>query len=163
MNEGRSHSYIVALGSNMRVPGIGAPRQVLEHAFEAMEQAGLRISAASGVFDSAPLGPSLRRFANAVAEIETELDPPSLLATLQGIERQFGRRRRGQRWRARPLDLDIALWSGGLWVSPDLVIPHPLLRQRSFVLRPAARIAPLWRDPVSGLTLRQLAARLTSD
>ncbi len=75
------------------------------------------------------------------------------------IERVFGRDRRGQRWRSRTLDLDIVLWSGGTWYGPRLAIPHPLFRQRDFVLRPAAQIAPDWRDPVSGLTLRQLAAR----
>jgi 2-amino-4-hydroxy-6-hydroxymethyldihydropteridine diphosphokinase len=57
------------------------------------------------------------------------------------------------------LDLDIVLWSGGAWSSPDLTVPHIAFRERGFVLDPAAAIAPAWRDPVSGLTLRQLAAR----
>jgi 2-amino-4-hydroxy-6-hydroxymethyldihydropteridine diphosphokinase len=52
------------------------------------------------------------------------------------------------------------LWSGGIFAAPDLAIPHPLFRQRDFVLRPAAAIAPDWRDPVSNLSLRQLLARL---
>ena len=90
---------------------------------------------------------------------ETDLTPPDLLDVLQSVEADFGRRRRGARWRARPLDLDIILWSGGAWASPDLTIPHPLFRERDFVIGPAAQIAPQWRDPVTGLTLRQLAAR----
>jgi 2-amino-4-hydroxy-6-hydroxymethyldihydropteridine diphosphokinase len=60
------------------------------------------------------------------------------------------------------LDLDIVLWSGGAWASPGLTIPHPRFRTRQFVLGPAASIAPTWRDPLSGLTLRQLAYRLAA-
>jgi 2-amino-4-hydroxy-6-hydroxymethyldihydropteridine diphosphokinase len=58
------------------------------------------------------------------------------------------------------LDLDIVLWSGGPWASERLVIPHPEFRSRAFVLAPAAAVAPGWRDPVTGRTLRQLNARL---
>jgi 2-amino-4-hydroxy-6-hydroxymethyldihydropteridine diphosphokinase len=79
---------------------------------------------------------------------------------LQSIEARFGRRRRGQRWRARVLDLDIVLWSGGAWASPGLIVPHVAFRERLFVLGPAAKIAGDWRDPVTGLSLRQLLARL---
>ena len=69
------------------------------------------------------------------------------------------RERRGQRWGSRTLDLNIVLWGGGSWASKALSIPHPLFRGRHFVLRPAAQVAPTWRDPVTGLTLRQLAGR----
>ena len=83
-----------------------------------------------------------------------------MLAALKAIERQFGRRRGGQRWAARVLDLDIVLWSGGPWASPSLTVPHPEFRRRGFVLGPARAVAPDWRDPVTRLTLRQLYARL---
>ena len=59
------------------------------------------------------------------------------------------------------LDLDLVLWSGGCFAAPGLVIPHPLFRNRAFVLAPAVQIAPRWRDPVTGLSVRQLHARLT--
>ena len=59
------------------------------------------------------------------------------------------------------IDLDIVLWNGGRWHSRDLTIPHPAFRVREFVLAPAMAIARTWRDPVSGLTLAHLAARLT--
>lgn len=154
-----SQAYVLGLGSNMRVPGIGGPRAVIAAALIALEQEGLSLAAVSRIIDSAPVGPSQRRYANAAAVVETELAPPELLCRLQQIERAFGRNRRGQRWRARPLDLDIVAWDGGIWVSPGLVVPHPHFRERSFVLAPAAQIAPAWRDPLSGLTLRQLAAR----
>lgn len=145
----------------MRVPGVGGPRQVLAGAIAALGAEGLAIETVSPILDTAPLGPSRRRFANAAAIVTSDLGPLALLAVLQSIERAFGRRRRGVRWRARPLDLDIVLWSGGAWDGADLTIPHPAFRNRAFVLRPAAAIAPAWRDPPTRLTLRHLHARLT--
>jgi 2-amino-4-hydroxy-6-hydroxymethyldihydropteridine diphosphokinase len=153
--------YLIALGSNMRVPQVGGPRRVLEAALAALEAEGLEVEAVSSIVASAPLGPSRRRYANAAAVAATDLAPPDLLALLQRIERAFGRRRRGRNWRARPLDLDIVLWSDGAWQSVALTIPHPEFRSRSFVLVPAAAIAPDWRDPVTGQTLRRQRARLT--
>lgn len=110
---------------------------------------------------SRPLGPSLREYANSAAIVRTALEPPALLALLQQVESRFGRRRLGQPWRARTLDLDIVLWSGGCWADDALVIPHREMRNRAFVLRPAAAIAPRWRDPLTGLTLNHLLTRLT--
>jgi 2-amino-4-hydroxy-6-hydroxymethyldihydropteridine diphosphokinase len=115
--------------------------------------------AESPIIDSAPVGPSQRRYANAVAIIETRLAPSVLLAALKAIEHDLGRRR-GQRWAARVLDLDILLWSGGLWASPGLSVPHPALSQRRFVLGPLTQIAPRWRDPLTGLCMSHLKARL---
>jgi 2-amino-4-hydroxy-6-hydroxymethyldihydropteridine diphosphokinase len=93
--------------------------------------------------------------------VTTGLEPRALLALLKRVERAFGRQSGGQRWSSRVLDLDIVLWSGGCWSSPELTVPHREFRKRRFVLDPAVGIAPLWRDPVSGLTVRQLRARLT--
>ena len=119
------------------------------------------VFARSAIIGSMPLGPSLRRYANAAAIVSTALSPPALLTRLHDIEQHFGRIRRGQAWRSRTLDLDILLWSGGIWAGsdPHLSIPHPAFRIRSFVLSPAAMIAPDWRDPVTGLTIRQLQSR----
>jgi 2-amino-4-hydroxy-6-hydroxymethyldihydropteridine diphosphokinase len=105
------------------------------------------------------LGPAGRGFANAVALIESALDPPALLAALKQAERDFGRRS-GRRWGPRVLDLDIILWSEGAWESGGLVVPHPEYRRRRFVLEPLAEIAPGWRDPLSGATALQLLHRL---
>ena len=145
----------------MRVAGVGDPRRVLAAALAALEAAGLALEAVSPSIASDPLGPSLRRYANAAALVASDLDPPALLAVLQRIEHAFGRRRRGGRWRARPLDLDIVLWSGGTWLNAALIIPHPEFRHRAFVLGPASTAAPRWRDPITGLALRHLHARLT--
>ena len=136
------------------------PETAILAAAQALGETGWNVRAVSPVVRSAPVGPSQRRYANAAALIEGQRAPKEALMQLQEIERRFGRRRRGQRWRARPLDLDIVLWSGGAFASNELNIPHPLFRQRDFVLRPAMDIAPHWRDPVSGLTVRQLWAHL---
>lgn len=161
MSEASTHLYVLGLGSNMRVPGLGPPADVLNHVAARLPSYGVTLKAMSPIIRSRPVGPSQRTFANAAAVAETALEPHDLLATLKRLEHQYGRNRRGQRWRARPLDLDIVLWSGGLWASEGLSIPHPRFRRRDFVLGPAAAIAPGWRDPISGLTLAQLFARLT--
>ena len=113
----------------------------------------------SAVHTTVPLGPGTRSYANAVVQIETDRSPPALLAHLKSVEQAHGRRS-SRRWGDRSLDLDIVGWSGGLWASPELSIPHPAFRQRRFVLAPLVEIAPDWRDPVTHLTARQLLARL---
>lgn len=152
-------SYAIALGSNRRGRH-GGPTATVRAALSALDALG-GVVAASDIMFTRPVGPSLRRFANMVAIIESEAAPDVLLRQLKAIERGFGRRR-GQRWGARVIDLDIILWSGGAWASSGamnaLVIPHPRFRERDFVLRPLAQIAPTWRDPVSGRTIRHLVA-----
>lgn len=150
--------YLIALGSNVRHHRHGLPPAVLRAALADLAAGGIAVERASHVLSTAPLGPSPRRYANAAALVATDLDPAALLRRLKAIERRFGRRG-GRRWASRVLDLDIVLWSGGAWSEPGLIVPHVAFRERSFVLAPAAAIAPAWRDPVTGLTLRQLAAR----
>ena len=156
-----AHVYLIALGSNQRSPKHGSPRAVLAAAAARIGRRLGRVCAVSPVIDTAPVGPSLRRYANGALVLETELTPRKLLHKLLALETRFGRRRMGQRWRARVLDLDIVLWSGGIVTQPGLLISHPLFCTRDFVLGPAAKIAPRWRDPVTGLSLTHLHARLT--
>ena len=155
------HAYLIALGSNRRHVRFGAPEEIIDLAIWAIADALGDVLARSRTVSSAPVGPSQRRYANAAVLVESDLAPPEMLEDLQQIEMAMGRERRGQRWSARTLDLDIVLWSGGLFADENLQIPHPRFRQRSFVLEPAAKIAPAWRDPLTGLTLRQLAARFS--
>lgn len=153
--------YLIALGSNVGHHHHGPPPAVLRAALQALAASGLVVEAASPLIASAPLGPSRRRYANGAALATTPLDPPALLALLQQIEHDFGRNRRGQRWRARTLDLDIVLWSGGCWRQSHLIVPHRAFRERTFVLGPAATIAPDWRDPITNLRIKHLFSRLT--
>lgn len=152
-------SYLVALGSNRRHHLYGLPRDVVATAMEELAALGT-VTARSGVLSTAPMGPAQRRFANAACVVASEYDPPAMLAGLKRIEREFGRRS-GRRWGDRVLDCDIVLWSGGRWESEGLTIPHREFRTREFVLAPASAIVPGWRDPVTGLSVRQLHGRLT--
>ncbi|WP_374530358.1 2-amino-4-hydroxy-6-hydroxymethyldihydropteridine diphosphokinase [Novosphingobium sp.] len=153
--------YVIALGSNRRHHLYGDPRHVLSAALTALDANGIRVLAAAPAIPSAPIGPSRRRYANGAVLVESDLAPDELLAVLKAIERAFGRRRGGQRWSSRVLDLDIVLWEGGAWSSPGLTVPHVSFRERDFVLGPVSALAPLWRDPLTGLSLRHLNARLT--
>lgn len=146
-------TYVIALGSNRRGRH-GAPRAEVAAALALLN--GL----ASPIIASAPLGPSTRTFANAVALVSSDLEPPAMLAHLKAIEHAFGRRR-GQRWGERVIDLDVILWTGGRWRSRMLTIPHRPYRTRGFVLAPLAAVAPRWRDPDTGRSVRQLHHLLT--
>jgi 2-amino-4-hydroxy-6-hydroxymethyldihydropteridine diphosphokinase len=155
MTSSPGSSYVIALGSNRRGRHGGPPDEVRA----ALAVIG-GVAVTSPLIATAPMGPSSRRFANAAALIESDESPPALLARLKAIEADFGRRP-GQRWGDRVIDLDIILWSDGVWADDRLIIPHPAFRQRRFVLDPLVQIVPDWRDPLTGLTVRQLAARLT--
>jgi 2-amino-4-hydroxy-6-hydroxymethyldihydropteridine diphosphokinase len=128
-----------------------------------VEAAIARLDEEFGLFDASPIilnrahGGAGRDFANAVALVESNRDPKPMLERLKGIEREFGRRG-GRRWGPRVLDLDVVLWSGGTVRSPGLIIPHPQLASRDFVLQPLAAIAPGWR--IGPSTVRHLAHRL---
>lgn len=159
------HFYLVALGSNVRHARYGAPRLVLAAALRSLESAESRVRAASQFIETLPVGPSHRRYANGVALVSSALGPEAFLDWLHAMEQHFGRRRSGRPWRARVLDLDIVLWSGGPYAGQGgtcgIVIPHPAFRERRFVLDPAASIAGRWRDPLTGMSIHQLRARLT--
>lgn len=153
------HEYVLALGSNQPLRlGMG-PTKLVDAAVIALEQAGLQVTARSPVITFPPMGPSRRNYANAAVIVRTVLPPPDVLDRIRDIERRLGRKRRAA-WGPRTLDLDIILWSGGMWAEDDLIIPHPSFRQRGFVLAPLVQIAPHWRDPLSGFSMRHLRARL---
>ena len=152
-----TYLYAIAVGSNRPHGAHGRPAAVVEAAIA-------RLDEQFDLFDSSPIilnpahGAAGRDFANAVALVESPLEPPAMLDEIKSIERDFGRRG-GRRWGPRVLDLDLVLWSGGRFRSRRLTIPHPQLERRSFVLHPLAAIAPGWRVK-EGLTVRHLAQRL---
>lgn len=152
------HLYALALGSNRPLSAERAPSRLLQDATGELKKLG-KIAAIAPAMMTAPVGPSLRLFANTALLIESPLHPKAMLAALQQIERSLGRRRH-RRWGARSIDIDIILWSGGRFNSRTLHIPHLAFRSRDFVLSPLIAIAPRWRDPVSGLSVRHLRARL---
>ena len=152
------HCYALALGSNRPLSARLTPARLLVEAVNMMAGLG-EVTATAPVIQTPPLGPSLRVFANGALLLKSSLPPEALLTQLQAIERRLGRKR-FQRWGARTMDIDIILWSGGRWDGRSLHIPHPAFRERDFVLTPLCAIAPRWRDPISGLSIRHLRARL---
>ena len=149
--------YAIAIGSNRPHGRFGRPAGVVEAAIARLDQ-DFSLFDASAIVLNAAHGGAGRDFANAVALIESDSEPPEMLTRLKAIERAFGRRR-GRRWGPRVLDLDLVLWSGGTFRSRHLTVPHPELARRAFVLEPLAAIAPNW--PVDGaLGVRHLAHRL---
>lgn len=151
------HLYAIAIGSNRPHGRHGRPAGVVEAAIAELDRR-------FDLFDASPIllnpasGGAGRDFANAVALVESALEPPELLTALKTIERAFGRRP-GKRWGSRVLDLDILAWSGGGFRSRWLTVPHPALERRTFMLQPLAAVAPGWRIR-GGLTARHLAHRL---
>jgi 2-amino-4-hydroxy-6-hydroxymethyldihydropteridine diphosphokinase len=108
-------------------------------------------------FETEPVavaGPQ-RRFLNAAATGRFEGTAADLMAELLRIERDHGRER-PYPGAPRTLDLDLIFFGDQRVDEPGLVVPHPRFRDRRFVLEPLADVAPGWRDPVTGLTIRQL-------
>lgn len=144
---------LVALGSNISGPW-GTPRQSVQRALDYLNRHPLRLVQASKLLLTEPFGRKNQPpFVNAVAVIETHLSPDALMRRLHMIEREAGRQRR-LRWGPRTLDLDLLDYHGfvrakrSLSIRP-LVLPHPGMPERLFVLEPLASIAPRWRHPLT--------------
>lgn len=157
MSNSGEHLYILALGSNRPLSARLPPPAILHAAIAALEADGHHVRAVAPFVNTAPLGPSSRRYTNSALLIASSLKPDALLLALHAIEDRFGRRR-ARRWGARTLDIDIILWSGGRWHTRDLQIPHSAFRIRDFVLKPLMAVEPAWRDPVTGLRPAHLLA-----
>ncbi len=138
----------VGLGSNLDDP----PTQ-LARAFEALARiAHTRLLRHSRLYRSAPWGNTDQpAFVNAVAELASALAPSDFLAALLDIERVQGRRRDGERWGPRTLDLDLLLFGERQSTEPGLTLPHPRMAERAFVLVPLAELDTDLRIPGAGV------------
>lgn len=127
----------LGLGSNLQHPGEQL-REALNRLGDADQVEVLRVSS---FYRTPPWGDKEQDdFINAVTEIETGLPPLSLLRVLQSIENAMGRVRDGRRWGPRKIDLDLLLYGEQQYQSPELVIPHPRMSERAFVLVPLCEL-----------------------
>lgn len=149
----------IGLGSNKPHGRHGRPRDILRAAVRALELRGLQRVQLSPIIQTAPLGPSRRRYANAVLKARWFQDAEALLRCLKAVERDFGRRNT-IRWGARVLDCDLLAFGPDIIRTRQLQVPHPGLDARDFVLQPFEAVWPDWRHPISRLSVRQMRARL---
>ena len=151
---------LVGIGCNLAAPGFASPQDTAAAALGALPAAQIAVLRCSRWYQSQPVPPSDQPwYVNAVAAVETRLDPAALLAALLAIEIRFGRQR-GAPNAARTLDLDLLDYNGRQCETPRLVLPHPRLHERRFVLAPLAEIAPDWRHPRLAMSASELLLRL---
>ena len=139
----------VGLGANLGGDGpqlLATLSSALRH-LQALPQTA--VVAVSGVWRSAPVDATGPDYLNAVAELQTALEPLPLLEALQQIENAHGRRRPFHR-APRSLDLDLLFYGQREIGTADLTLPHPRLHERAFVLEPLAELAPAWMHPCLG-------------
>lgn len=143
----------IALGSN-----VGDCEEHLRQARARIESPDLRVLRASSIYETAPRDVEDQPwFLNQVLECETDLFPRQLLARLQKIEQDMGRKRRMAKG-PREIDLDILLFGDAVVKAPELEVPHPRIAERRFVLEPLAELIPEKRHPGTRKTMREMLA-----
>ena len=148
----------IALGSNL-----DDPRHQLLEAIRRMRIAGLQVYSIAPFVETHPVGfASEHLFLNSVVAVHTVATPEELLAQLQEIEREMGRRHKSHDgiYSDRVIDLDILIYDQRVVTTPELTIPHPRMCERAFVLQPLSYIAPELTIPTTGTTVTQLLGAL---
>ncbi len=152
------HSVFIGLGSNL-----GEREDNILRALDILASEGSKSAALSPFYETAPQGfISEHAFINAAAQVLTPLTPEEFLASTQRVERALGRMRKstGGTYHDRTIDIDILFYDNLIVETPFLAIPHPLIPERDFVLRPLCDIAPELVHPQSGLTVAAMLAAL---
>ncbi len=149
-------SVYLGIGSNL-----GQRENNCRKAIEHLTDAGVKVKKQSKPVETKPWGVEDQpAFINMAAMAETSLEPLELLSELKAIEKAMGRDMEAGRWAPRLIDLDILLYDDIVLETPELIIPHPLMHERAFVLAPLAEIAPYMMHPVLNKTVSQLLGEL---
>jgi 2-amino-4-hydroxy-6-hydroxymethyldihydropteridine diphosphokinase len=171
--------YLIALGANLPTPA-GQPDTTLKTVLELFDLESIKICNQSSIYDTPAYPPgSGPDFVNSVVEAESRLQPVEFMDELHGLEARLGRER-STRWAPRVVDLDLI--AAGDLIQPDLagyrkwadlkpeeqckmtprqlILPHPRMHERAFVLVPLAEILPNWTHPVSGVSVGEMLRRL---
>ena len=159
MSSSAPESVIVFLGLGAN---LGDPAATLVAARDALARLPQsRLLDSSALYRTAPVGgpPGQPDYANAVVALATALPPRELLAACIAIEERFGRQRQ-ERWGPRTLDIDLLLYGERVLDEPDLIVPHPRLHRRRFVLAPLCELAPRQVHPLLGQPLQRLLDQL---
>lgn len=151
MPEFLGSTVAVALGSNM-----GNRLAHLHQAVNAIRLYGFRISALSSVWETAPWGDTDQpRFLNMCLIANTEMSAADALDTVKKIERELGRTE-SRHWGPREIDIDIILFGAEIIQTERLTVPHPMMQERAFVLRPLSEVAPDMIHPVLNKSVKEL-------
>ena len=154
---------LIGLGSNLESADGHSTVQNLENALASLATRGIQILRTSRFYETAPVpADDTPWYVNAVAEVSTELSARDLLTGLLAIETQLGRVR-GMQNAPRIIDLDLLDFQGWITTEKNLILPHPRMTERAFVLRPLSDIAPAWRHPVSGKSVTRLLLEIKTD
>ena len=162
----RTDSLFLALGANLK-GSFGSPDEALRRALRELSDAGLTLLAASSTYSTTPMGPGRQApYLNAVVLVRARVAPATLLRLIKRIERRAGRRL-GARWGPRTLDIDLLDFGGRQLGWPPrrrrpgrLILPHPEMHARAFVLIPLLEVDPHWHHPTLAVSGRALLARL---
>ena len=154
---------LIGLGSNLESVDGHSTVQNLKNALASLKTLGIRILRSSRFYETAPVpSDDMPWYVNAVAEVSTELSARDLLTGLLTIETELGRVRDKQN-APRIIDLDLLDFQGRISTEKNLILPHPRMTERAFVLRPIIDIAPAWRHPVSGKSVTKLLHEIEAD
>lgn len=150
----------IALGSNL-ASRLGEPRENVMAAVERIRSLGRVVAVSSMIVTDPEIFTEQPQFVNGALVLETELGPVELMRALLGIERELGRVRTGVPPKGpRVIDLDLIFYDDLAMETEELILPHPGVAARGFVLRPLAEIAEDWAHPGTGLTVGEMLARI---
>ncbi|MEM9361187.1 MAG: 2-amino-4-hydroxy-6-hydroxymethyldihydropteridine diphosphokinase [Bacteroidota bacterium] len=152
----KEHKAYLSLGSNL-----GNRFSTLQKAiFEINKRAGSTVLVSS-IYETPAVGFDGEDFLNACIQIQTQLLPSELLEVLLSIERHFGRaRKKGEGYESRTLDIDLLLFENEIIETDNLIVPHPKMHERAFVLKPLADIAPQYYHPIENKDIRNLLQQI---